>query len=41
LVASAAAEDKQLSAEWVLTQLLLHLRGQTIDAPAHVGVPAR
>ena len=40
-VTAPAAEHEQLAAERVLAELLLHLRRQTIEAPAHVGVSAR
>jgi hypothetical protein len=36
-VASAAAEDKDVSGEWLLKKNGLHLRTQTIETSAHVG----
>ena len=40
-VATTTAEHKQMSAQWVLAQHLLHLEGQTRKAASHIGVAGR
>ena len=39
-VTAAAAEDKQLAAEWILGKLVLRERREAIESPAQVGMPA-
>ena len=40
-VATTTAEHKQMSAQWILAQHLLHLEGQTRKSAPHIGVAGR